>query len=142
MEQGAVSAKETGGGSDGARGLCCYGSLGERLSKIASSSLPNAGLITHYDGLSVGDVREVMRLLADREGWVSSFHFMAGERERLREALGACAQAMETWGSWEDGVPEAGEGEYGSVGKAYDNAKMLLAWPADGKTRPTKGPRP
>ena len=38
-------------------------------------------------------------------------------------ALAECAEAMSIWGRWGDGVPDAGEpGEYGRVGKAYDEA--------------------
>lgn len=42
----------------------------DRLSTIATSREPNAARVGDCDGLSVGDVREVMRLLADREGWI------------------------------------------------------------------------
>ena len=41
-----------------------------RISRVASSSLPNAALVNDADRISVGDVREVMRLLADRDGWI------------------------------------------------------------------------
>lgn len=37
-----------------------------RISRVASSSLPNAALVNDADRISVGDLREVMRLLADR----------------------------------------------------------------------------
>jgi len=44
-----------------------------------------------------------------------------------RAHVAAPVAAMETWGSWEDGVPEAGPGESGQVGAAYDAAKAWLA---------------
>jgi hypothetical protein len=44
----------------------------------------------------------------------------------LRDRLRNLVIAMQTWGSWEDGVPAAGTGEYGSVGNAYDAACRLL----------------
>ena len=43
-----------------------------RISRVASSSLPNAALVNDADRISVGDVREVMRLLADRDGWIGA----------------------------------------------------------------------
>lgn len=43
-----------------------------RISRVASSSLPNAALVNDADRISVGDVREVMRLLADRAPAVAS----------------------------------------------------------------------
>jgi len=50
---------------------------------------------------------------------------------RLRD----CVAAMETWGSWEDGVPEGGPGntEHERVGNAYDMARVTLGYADDGK---------
>lgn len=48
---------------------------------------------------------------------------------RIRELearLLASVTAMEIWGSWEDGIPEGGPGEYGVVGNAYDAAVVAL----------------
>ena len=42
------------------------------------------------------------------------------------DALAECVAAMELWGSWEDGIPEAGTDEHGRVGAAYDRACQLL----------------
>lgn len=44
----------------------------------------------------------------------------------LEQRLRDCVTAMTVWGSWEDGVPEAGRGEHGFVGNAYDMAKAVL----------------
>lgn len=56
------------------------------------------------------------------------------DAEALRAALVECVWAMETWGSWEDGVPLPDEGgDHGRVGKAYDTARMLLGYADDGK---------
>lgn len=44
----------------------------------------------------------------------------------LESKLRDCVTAMELWGAWEDGVPEAGDGEHGFVGNAYDIAKAVL----------------
>lgn len=40
-----------------------------RLSRIASSKLASASLVNNADEISVGDIREVMRLLANMDGW-------------------------------------------------------------------------
>ena len=62
----------------------------DRLSRIASSQLPNAAIVGINDRLSVGDVREVMRLLADRDGWVRA----AGVyQEQIRDAETALGRA-------------------------------------------------
>lgn len=54
---------------------------------------------------------------------------LRAENERLRSELSEAdtvvrdiVQAMELWGSWEDGIPEAGDGAHGSVGSKYDRA--------------------
>lgn len=44
--------------------------LQDRLSKIATSNLPNGAALIASDDITVGDVREIMHLLADREGWI------------------------------------------------------------------------
>lgn len=73
---------------------------------------------------------------------------LAEARAKLAEyerTLGECVKAMDLWGAQEDGVPESGPDELGSIGSAYDNAKMLLGWahtsnratreqPADGES--------
>lgn len=60
--------------------------LAERLARIASSQLPNAALVGANDAISVADVREIMRLLADRDGWV--------------RAANGNAAALRRWQSW------------------------------------------
>ena len=61
-----------------------------RISRVASSTLPNAALVNDADRISVGDVREVMRLLADRDGWVRA----AGVyQEQIRDAETALGRA-------------------------------------------------
>lgn len=74
----------------------------ERLSRIASSELPNAALVGINDQLSVGDVREIMRLLADRDGWVRA----AGVyQEQIRDAETALGRAWMYGGvSLADGI--------------------------------------
>ena len=42
-------------------------------------------------------------------------------------ALKACVKGMEVWGSQGDGIPEADEGEWGQIGKAYEAACDLIA---------------
>lgn len=42
-----------------------------------------------------------------------------------KDALAKCADAMELWGSQEDGIHEAGETLFGSIGKAYEEACRL-----------------
>lgn len=51
---------------------------------------------------------------------------LVAELSAVRAILLAVVRAMETWGSWEDGVPEAGDGKTGSVGRAYDDAVKML----------------
>jgi len=64
--------------------------LVERLSRIASSQLPGAALVGANDGISVADLREIMRLLADRDGWVRA----AGVyQEQIRDAETALGRA-------------------------------------------------
>lgn len=57
-----------------------------RISRVASSSLPNAALVNDADRISVGDLREVMRLLADRDGWI--------------RASGEHGKALRVWQEW------------------------------------------
>lgn len=48
--------------------------------------------------------------------------------QQLAVALRDVVKAMETWGSWEDGIPSANAGgEMGKVGAAYDRARVLLS---------------
>ncbi len=61
------------------------------------------------------------------------------EAVETNEALVRVVNAMELWGSWEDGIPETGDGAYGSVGSAYENAKDLIRDPA---TPPEREPSP
>ena len=45
-----------------------------------------------------------------------------------REHTSALVAAMKTWGSWEDGVPDASDaGECGDVGRAFNAARDALA---------------
>ena len=44
----------------------------------------------------------------------------------LEVALRDVLQAMRLWGSWEDGIPEAGDGAHSSVGSAYDRGVDVL----------------
>lgn len=44
----------------------------------------------------------------------------------LRTALRDVVEAMQLWGSWGDGIPEAGDDAHGSVGATYDRAVFLL----------------
>ena len=46
--------------------------------------------------------------------------------DRLWTMVGRLVRAMRVWGAQEDGVPEAGPGEIGSIGGAYDDARALL----------------
>jgi hypothetical protein len=69
--------------------------LTTRLSKIASSMMANAALVNDSDGISVGDVREIMRLLADREGWVRAAHDPTRARAIL--AAPACTGTTAVW---------------------------------------------
>jgi len=49
--------------------------------------------------------------------------------EEHREVLSDLIGAMDIWGSWEDGVPQAGADEFGSVGMRYNRACKLLGLP-------------
>ncbi len=40
-----------------------------KLSRIAKSRLANASLVNNADEISYGDVREIMRLFANMDGW-------------------------------------------------------------------------
>ena len=44
----------------------------------------------------------------------------------LAAGLRDMVKAMALWGSWEDGIPEAGDDAHGSVGYAFDNACDVL----------------
>lgn len=43
--------------------------LVSKLSKVAVRALPNAALVCEADGLNIGDIRALMRRLADGDGW-------------------------------------------------------------------------
>ena len=53
-------------------------------------------------------------------------HRRIDQAAALLDLIGRLTAAMRTWGSWEDGVPEAGPGEHGEVGAAYNTAVALL----------------
>jgi len=51
------------------------------------------------------------------------------ERDELRAVVGRLVEAMAIWGSWEDGVPAAGDDEMGRVGRAYDAGCAIVGAP-------------
>jgi hypothetical protein len=66
--------------------------LTARLAAVASSQLPNAAVIG--DGITVGDIREVMRLLADREGWVRTANIRLKELDQAQRVARSLAGAF------------------------------------------------
>lgn len=71
---------------------------------------------------AIYELRETHRRLAAQPATQGQ-----GRVAELEQRLRDCIVAMETWGSWEDGIPDGDHaGEYGFVGKAYDSARMTL----------------
>lgn len=106
----------------------------------------NAGLdairnLVHSIGLApgTGSVEELLAALARN---------VAEDRataRTLKDALAKCADAMELWGSQEDGIPEADETLFGAIGKAYEEACRLsgraAAKPSESPVQMVRAPK-
>lgn len=58
--------------------------------------------------------------------WCAREQGILAVRNEALDVIGRLVRAMDVWGSQEDGVPEAGPGPLGEIGKAYEEAKRLL----------------
>jgi hypothetical protein len=67
---------------------------------------------------------------------------LRAELEEARVVLTDVVKAMRLWGSWEDGIPEAGQDAHGSVGPAFNRAcdVLDLDWLADDPLRNSLSP--
>lgn len=103
-----------------------------KLSRVATSDEPNAALLRPGDSISVGDVREVMRLFANMDGW---YRCACEKQEQLMSAnakLAAYERVVEAAKAWRQFHQHARSTHHDGPCWDFERLSFLPGMPAPG----------